>query len=432
MKKVLRCLIVLVAAFPCATNAAFAEPNKYAVLIGVSPYTLQQVLTQDHILYGPKNDALLMWKTLTGEGLKASDIILLANLKEGPQPDPNLSPELAPLLPAIQNLARWPSRQNILAALDEIATRAHSGDQVLIFFSGHGSALPEKPDADGHYHELDKTVNLILPIDIGTWDPATKAVTNQIADYELDSKIEAIQSKGASVWLIEDSCYSGSIDRALAFNKVGYQTKEILPVQLKVPKNTAIAVPASAGNVMSGHDVGESGTFVGFYAATGTTEAVQTPMPRGANGERPNDSEPFGLLTYYLVQAIRQHRATDFKDLALAVQGMFGDYQHWNGESSVTPFFSGKLRAAVPFVGGGKGGTPSYAVVGSSIDNLYLEAGLFDNIGDKTRFALWRSDDVSGAPFGYAQVDSPGPRSSHLTIIAYNGQNAIDSATFQV
>lgn len=84
-------------------------------------------------------------------------------------------------------------------AISEIVTKAHSGDRVVITYSGHGSWVVDK-DAD----EPDQRDEVLCPHDIGQNRP--------FRDDELHD-IFSERERGVRVTLISDSCHSGSVAR---------------------------------------------------------------------------------------------------------------------------------------------------------------------------------------------------------------------------
>jgi hypothetical protein len=88
------------------------------------------------------------------------------------------------------------TRHDILGALAELQTQADNNTNVLIFYAGHG-----------HYDE-DENRGYWLPVDAEPDNPA-----NWIANDDVTSKVKAMAAK--HVLVIADSCYSGSLTRAV-------------------------------------------------------------------------------------------------------------------------------------------------------------------------------------------------------------------------
>src|ERR1700722_12548438 len=162
-----------------------------ALVVGVSDYAS----LKDHNLPGARNDAFLVASFILDNGFNKEDVIVLAQTQSAQ---------------GIHIFAA-PTRAAILRALGELTSRAGAGDFIYLHFSGHGGQQPSVKGVSLFKKEgLDE---IFLPADIGTWDGAKRLVTNAITDDELLDSITRIRNKGAFVWAVFDSCYSGDIVR---------------------------------------------------------------------------------------------------------------------------------------------------------------------------------------------------------------------------
>ena len=96
------------------------------------------------------------------------------------------------------------TRENILAALDEMSGRVGSNDIFVFSWQGHGSEIP---DEDGDEGFLDRYDEVICPYDCTRI--YTSELINYISDDELDSKFDKIQAKG--MLLMFESCLSSGL-----------------------------------------------------------------------------------------------------------------------------------------------------------------------------------------------------------------------------
>src|SRR5581483_3854989 len=97
-----------------------------------------------------------------------------------------------------------------------------------------------------------------LPCDIKDWDK--DAVVNAILDDELGKMTRAIAGKGAFVWIIFDSCHSGT---ALRGGDLGNET--VSPFKLRRLSAEELRIPASlakSGLRGDGNDSGDQGAAV--------------------------------------------------------------------------------------------------------------------------------------------------------------------------
>lgn len=100
-----------------------------------------------------------------------------------------------------------PTYANIQAALDELLASAEAGDQVLIYYSGHGGRVPTGFEDLKGPNGFDET---LVPIDIGD------ATTRYVRDIDLGHYLVALGAKGALTTVVLDSCHSGGATRGPA------------------------------------------------------------------------------------------------------------------------------------------------------------------------------------------------------------------------
>ena len=183
MKTVALVIAILIAAlWPRSSRAEVS-----AILVGVADYTIESGIRD---LKGPPNDVRLLADALTGRGV--TDITLLADHLEG---------------------GTRPTRTAILSALAEKAATVGAGDFVFIHLSGHGT---RQTDRDGD--ETDGLDEVFLPADAGRAAEGTGLIANAILDDEIGAAVDAIRATGANVWLVMDSCNSGTGLRGVGSN----------------------------------------------------------------------------------------------------------------------------------------------------------------------------------------------------------------------
>ena len=137
-------------------------------------------------LKGPANDAIDMAELLVEQaGFKQRDVRVL-----------------------LDNEA---TRVNILAAIEEwLIEGTNSGDDVLLYFSGHGF---QQPDADGD--ESDRLDETLVPVD--AWVDEGRVVRGMITDDEIGALLERLA--GRRVYVVVDACHSGTSTRAAPSNE---------------------------------------------------------------------------------------------------------------------------------------------------------------------------------------------------------------------
>jgi hypothetical protein len=112
-----------------------------------------------------------------------------------------------------------PTRRDIVIALDEIAKKATSEDNVLIFYAGHG-----------HYEDDN---------DIGYWLPKDAEVSNSANWLYNDQLVAAMRKiKSLHTLLIADACFSGSIFKNRSISMTG--ASDVIKKKYQLPSRKAI------------------------------------------------------------------------------------------------------------------------------------------------------------------------------------------------
>lgn len=102
-----------------------------------------------------------------------------------------------------------PTRAAILDAFAAMARVSRQGDLVFVSMSGHGT---RQPDIDGD--ETDGLDEVFLPSDTGRAEGGARTIPNALVDDEIGAAVLAIRKTGADVFLVMDSCHSGTGLRA--------------------------------------------------------------------------------------------------------------------------------------------------------------------------------------------------------------------------
>lgn len=168
-------LIAVVVALGCAA----AQARSVALLVGIAQYQSPDI----PVLEGPAQDVAALDRVLRQRwDFQAQDIRSLVNAR-----------------------AR---RQAILAELDALLQRSAPGDDVLIYFSGHGTSA-----LDRSARELD------VPHGSGAFvahdfDPARPDAGGLVVGrHDLVPRISALEKGGRRIWVVMDTCYSGQAVR---------------------------------------------------------------------------------------------------------------------------------------------------------------------------------------------------------------------------
>ncbi|WP_158218028.1 caspase family protein [Marinibacterium profundimaris] len=342
-----------------------------AVLVGVSDYELDIGLAD---LQGPANDVRLMADVLDRRG--AGSVTLLADGVEG---------------------AARPTRAAILGALAAEAEAAQPGDFVYIHLSGHGTRQYD-PQGD----ETDGQDEVFLPIDVARSEPGSGVIPNAIVDEELGAAIDAIRAKGADVWLVLDSCHSGTGTR-MPVSGLRFADPQALGVDLLPAEQVERAVVAPT-------DADLPGGYIAFYAAQSNEFAREVDM--APEGEGP---EIYGLFTAKLAARLdRVEEAPSFRQLFQAVLADLNDTTLSGMGKLQTPAWEGTLIDAQLF-----GGEATESVQRFALRGRQVAAGKVHGLTEGTLLALYADAfDPPEAAIGQAQVTRTGATSSRLQAVA--------------
>jgi len=273
--------------------------RRYALLVGCTKYF--SLPTAKH-LAGPANDVELMAQTLVDRfGFRPDRIVKLSEK----QPDSR----------------HRPRRANIVRELERLVQTVREGDMVVILLAGHGAQQPDDDPDNPRDVELDGLDELFLPADIGPWDEGVGKVENAITDDELGQWLEAIRRKGAFVWLIADTCHSGTITRGLTGPRelapeVARELApgELVPVEVieRARREGQMRRGGRRGGAVERPDEADLAGIVALYAAQSYETAPELPFPEDAP-----DREYHGLLTYTLCRILQAARSPmTYRELA--------------------------------------------------------------------------------------------------------------------
>ena len=290
-------------------HAQAQAPTRWALLIGVTRFT-DPAMTRFN-LDGPQNDVTLMRTLLEREpfSMPAATVTVLAGL-----PD---------------ELDRRPTRSNIEREFARLADRVTAGDQVLVLMAGHGSQQPA--DADPSDPEPDGLDEIFLPADTTGWDGTRGLVNNAIVDDDVRGWVTELRNRGAFVFLLFDSCQSGTMARGAPET-----IRQISMSELGIPQ-------PETGNLTGERSRGQEGArglldlpesaagLAAIYAAQSTETTPEKPLP--------DENGPVhGLFTYTIASILQESSSPlTYRELA---QGVLGRYRSL-GRYGPTPLFEG-------------------------------------------------------------------------------------------
>ncbi|MBK7237492.1 MAG: caspase family protein [Sterolibacteriaceae bacterium] len=364
--------IVLIVATFLAWGAPPVLAARYALLVGVSDYPNTSAFKP---LRGPRNDVERMRRILSGRRFDATNITVLADGIGG---------------------AEQPTRKNILAALERLATQAKAGDFVYLHFSGHGSQQPALRLPPGADPEPDASSEIFLPIDVGHWDGKRAAVENAIADHELIAILKRIIAKDTFVWSVFDACHSATLMRS---GDQDVRVRQVPPEALGIPESawaearkqarergtqTRGAAAEDPLHIDSQNPAGR-GRYVSFYGAQTTEEAPEMPMPLGLSAGDPR-KRLHGVLSYTLAEALESLDGISYRQLS---EFILQRYATQNISRKPTPAFSGSGLDAPVFGSAGGGPVLRQWAVEKRDGVAVVNAGLLSQVSEGAILGLF-------------------------------------------
>lgn len=315
------------------TGSVAGSPATHALLVGVSEYPS---LDRSQWLQGPVNDVQLVGDVLTGPRYKVPKKRIVT-LSGWPKEE-----------------ASRPTKHNIKKAYQALASKAKKGDIVFILMSGHGSQQPANTDPKDI--ETDGLDEVFLPADTTKWDPKTKTIQGAITDDEIKKWTDAIRDKGALVWIVFDSCHSGTMTRGTGHaQRVNRRVDPAILVpatELPSHPTASLSLRLEKGSDLAASDVDQPkrGKLIAMYAAQSLEPTFELPMPPPYGPRR-------GLFTTTLMEVLlAAPSALSYRDLAETVAVVYRS----NEVMQPTPLVEGD-GLDLPVLGHGK--APARAAV---------------------------------------------------------------------
>lgn len=358
----------LVLAPICFLGAMVASPvearENYALIAAASDYPN---LDEKYWLKGPKNDAVLVRDYLLTSApvpFKAENVTTLGS---------GDGLELA-------------THDAILRELAEIASKAKKGDFVFLQFSGHGSY---QPATAADTTEADGRDEIFLAADTKMAD-GNPFMPNVITDNEFADAFTAIRKTGATLWLVFDSCHSGTITRG-APGEDDLVTREIKPTDLGIPESAFAevdtdessdatrAAPLSAASFEEDADLG---SMVAFFAA----QSTETTPEKGYEVTLEDGTtvkQNYGVFTHTIFSAMAKNPAQTYRQLA---QSVLASYAAGN-MLKPTPLFEGSLDMPI-FGNEDAADVAQWPTVVGADKGLTISAGQLHGLSKGTRLLV--------------------------------------------
>jgi hypothetical protein len=249
-------------------SAVWAQPapKRIALLVGVGDYGHPQLNLQ-----GPPYDVAAMRDVLVRRwGFKPTDIKTLVDSEA--------------------------SRANILAELAALSGRSGNNDEVVIYFSGHGTSA------------LHAGLGVPLPHGSGAFIPSGfkyEADSLIVGRTDLVPAISALEAGGRRLWVISDSCYSGNQVRSSMLSKPDELPARMIPA---VFKDKAAAQRADLALAEKAPQAGPYPYRATAYLSASSEGETAKDIPSahsGKLGKTPTlDGAPHGAMTDALLRVL--------------------------------------------------------------------------------------------------------------------------------
>lgn len=263
------------------TKSSLPNQSKFALLVGINDYESDKISD----LSGPENDVSLMKSALTEYGFKENTV----------------NKEISPVKDL---LSRKATRKAILDGFEKhlIANAKQYKEQnnlppnkgavVVFYYSGHGSTLldsePRRDEPDG----IDET---IVPAD------SDLQGAKDIIDDEFDTLYEKLREYTSNITFIFDSCHSGTVTRGTARRVERY-------------------FPALTDRKGDSTNLSDTMNRNENYVTISGCLPNELSRERSFVHPQTKEIKTFGVMTYHLVQQLRQNPGATYRETMNGVQ----------------------------------------------------------------------------------------------------------------
>jgi hypothetical protein len=181
------------------------------------------------------------------------------------------------------------TRDGIFDALDRLIDATSDGDVAVLYYSGHGSQVPDSDRDEKDFYD-----ETLVPSDSGRGNLPVR----DIVDDELHSYLAALASRAERAYFIFDSCHSGSVDRDIL----------LAPDRDAIPAPRAV-VPADTAPEGARRLRPEGRDAEGPESASGIVRKARYVLIAGCLDAQTSKETDFegkrnGALTYHLTRAL--------------------------------------------------------------------------------------------------------------------------------
>lgn len=276
------------------------------------------------------------------------------------------------------------THKNVVAAIYELIQQADTNTEVLIYFSGHGSRLPDQSQAAAV--EIDGKDSTFVVFDARSGEIPTPF---DLTDDELFSLVQALCAKTDRVTLITDCCHSGGVVRGNPKQTARLAPEEELAFD---PKSVTSFWPQNIPLLDDGDQRRRQDLSYVHLAACASDEVAR-------EIEFEEVDRTYGVLTYYLVEELRKlEPGTTFDQLAARLKLRVAS-EVWDQSVQLEG-----ARNRLVFGGGFGEPLPGFAATAEMEEGGYIDVkgGGLHLLSEDSEFEI---QDLNGTPLGTAKVD---------------------------
>jgi Caspase domain len=361
-------------------------------------------------LGGCVNDITRVENFLTGRlGMKNENIIkLTASNPDGFEEKP------------LESSEKWPTYENMVKAFKHITESAESGDQVCIYYSGHGGrAKTSHPEIKGE-NGIDEG---LVPTDIGNPE------SNYLRDIEIAHLLKKMVDKGLIVTMFLDSCHSGGSTRGTSKAAVRglstVDTTDRLKQSLVASNEELLSTwsdlfktdrPATRNITKTSGWLPEARGYTLLAACRQHESAIEDQFPEVRSG----------VLTYYLLDSLYSQRRKGINYKMLYDIVMAKVHSRY---SSQTPVLEGETDRMVFGSDYLKTESGANVIEVVSLEQVKLNAGIAQGVGKDAQFVIYPSNSMdlkASERLAIVKVSSVAASSCVAEIIEQFGNRSIE------
>lgn len=369
------------------TQSASPSPTRRALLIGINKYPQLGPTSQ---LRGCVNDILDVHSFLIDHaGFPGANVrLLLSELDERTLPS-DLGPVGAP------------DSRGIRQAFNDLSDGIQPGDEVVIYYSGHGVRIKNPQNAK-------EQIGAIAAMDVHFDDNGKLVTDTLIINRELNKALQTLLAAGATVTAVLDACHSGGA------------TRDVDDADASLVREFQAEVSAAGWErLVAEHDLGSADLTRGNKWTLETGGATSLSSQQNlivlsgcrdieTSKEFPLDTRRNGCLTYFLMDSLKNVKADEtsamtwqnlYPQIRQGVNGAYADQTPTLEGRAERPLFGGDWRAYDP-------GFTVSVTPGSNV--LVLDGGTIQGLGPGAQVAIYPPATVEFATAqqqAVAQVD---------------------------